>query len=177
MFGANVGTAITALLASLVANINGKRTALAHFLFKLIGTVSLHDGPPALRLAGGRDGSSPPIPPSRSFTGAPALSTCSSWPFSFSFSSPFSYLVERIIPGKVETLPIWPEFLDDRYLPDAAAALEQVRKELRRQMYLVKRMCASSMNLIPHFGEGRSRDIRYIELVVNNLRREPEPAT
>jgi phosphate:Na+ symporter len=28
------------------------------------------------------------------------------------------------------------------------------------------------MNLIPHFGEGRARDIRYIELVVDNLRRE-----
>ena len=39
-------------------------------------------------------------------------------------------------------------------------------------MFLVQRMCESSINLISHFSEGRARDIRYIELVVDNLRRE-----
>ncbi len=168
VFGANIGTAITALLASLVANINGKRTALAHFLFKLIGAVFCMMALPLfLQVV---TALSPDT--AQQIVYGHLLFNLFIVAFFFFFLQPFSYLVERIIPGKVETLPIWPEFLDDRYLPDAAAALEQVRKELRRQMYLVKRMCASSMNLIPHFGEGRARDIRYIELVVDNLRRE-----
>ncbi len=168
VFGANIGTAITALLASLVANINGKRTALAHFLFKFIGAVMCMLALPLfLRLLAEL---SPEVAQQIAF--GHLLFNVFVVAFFFFFLQPFSYLVERIIPGKVETLPIWPEFLDDRYLQDPAAALEQVRKELRRQMFLVQRMCASSINLISHFGEGRARDIRYIELVVDNLRRE-----
>ena len=39
VFGANIGTAVTALMAGLVANVNGKRSALAHFLFKVFGAL------------------------------------------------------------------------------------------------------------------------------------------
>jgi phosphate:Na+ symporter len=37
VFGANVGTTVTALLAGLVSNVNGKRTAFAHLFFKCAG--------------------------------------------------------------------------------------------------------------------------------------------
>jgi len=168
VFGANIGTAITALLASLVANVNGKRTALAHFLFKLFGAVfCLLAFPLFTRIVAFL---SPEA--AQQIAYGHLLFNVFIVAFFFFFLQPFSYLVEKIIPGKVETLPIWPEFLDDRSLQDPGTALEQVRKELRRQMYLVQRMCAASMDLIPHFGEGRARDIRYIELVVDNLRRE-----
>jgi len=168
VFGANIGTAITALLASLVANVNGKRTALAHFLFKLFGAVfCLLAFPLFMRIVAVL---SPDV--AQQIAYGHLLFNVFIVAFFFFFLQPFSYLVERIVPGRVETLPIWPEYLDDRSLQDPATALEQVRKELRRQMYLVQRMCAESMNLIPHFSEGRARDIRYIELVVDNLRRE-----
>lgn len=39
VLGANIGTCITALLASVGANANSKRVALIHFTFNLIGTV------------------------------------------------------------------------------------------------------------------------------------------
>lgn len=39
LFGQNIGTCITSLLASLNANRNAKRATLVHFLFNLIGTV------------------------------------------------------------------------------------------------------------------------------------------
>ena len=39
VLGANIGTCITALLASIGANANSKRVALIHFTFNLIGTV------------------------------------------------------------------------------------------------------------------------------------------
>jgi len=168
VFGANIGTAVTALIASLVANVNGKRTALAHFLFKLIGAVLCMLALPLfLRVLAQL---SPE--PAQQIAFGHLLFNVFIVAFFFFFLQPFSYLVEKIIPGKVETLPIWPEFLDDRSLRDPSEALEQVRKELRRQMFLVQRMCAASIELIPRFGEGRARDIRYIELVVDNLRRE-----
>lgn len=39
VLGANIGTCVTALLASMGANANSKRVALIHFTFNLIGTV------------------------------------------------------------------------------------------------------------------------------------------
>jgi len=168
VFGANIGTAVTALLASLTANVNGKRTALSHFLFKLIGALLCMLALPLFMRA--VTALSPEVPQQIAF--GHLLFNLFIVAFFFFFLQPFSYLVERIIPGKVETLPIWPEFLDEKCLQNPEAALEQVRKELRRQMYLVKRMCVGSMRLISRFEEGRARDIRYLELVVNNLKRE-----
>ncbi len=40
ILGANIGTCVTALLASVGANANSKRVALIHFTFNVIGTVS-----------------------------------------------------------------------------------------------------------------------------------------
>lgn len=39
LFGQNIGTCITSLIASLSANRNAKRATLVHFLFNMIGTV------------------------------------------------------------------------------------------------------------------------------------------
>jgi phosphate:Na+ symporter len=39
VLGANIGTCVTALLASVGANANSKRVALIHFTFNMIGTV------------------------------------------------------------------------------------------------------------------------------------------
>ena len=39
VLGANIGTCVTALLASVAANANSKRVALIHFTFNVIGTV------------------------------------------------------------------------------------------------------------------------------------------
>ena len=39
VLGANIGTCVTALLASVGANANSKRVALIHFTFNVIGTI------------------------------------------------------------------------------------------------------------------------------------------
>lgn len=39
LFGSNIGTTITAILASIGASVNAKRTAAAHVIFNLVGTL------------------------------------------------------------------------------------------------------------------------------------------
>ncbi|MEI6155415.1 MAG: Na/Pi symporter, partial [Deltaproteobacteria bacterium] len=39
VLGANIGTTITAIMGSIAANIDGKRSAFAHLLFKLVGVI------------------------------------------------------------------------------------------------------------------------------------------
>jgi phosphate:Na+ symporter len=86
------------------------------------------------------------------------------------FLRPFAGLMNRILPGKDEALPLWPEFLDKKDLTDSDKALVDVRKELQREMSLVQKMFTDSIGLIASHKAGRKKDISYVEMVVNNLR-------
>ena len=168
VYGANIGTAVTALMAGLVANINGKRCALSHFLFKLFGalicilamTVFIE----VLRLL------TTDVPQQIAY-GHLLFNVVIAVVFIF-LLKPFSYLIEYLLPGKTDILPIWPEFLDEKCLPKAEEALECVRKELKRELVLAQGMFVKTMNLVGQFKEGIRKDILYVELVVNNLRKE-----
>jgi len=168
LLGANIGTTVTALMGSIAANINGKKTAFAHSMTKFISVLLVL---PALSL----------------FT---ILLKCLSsdvaqqivWGhFIFNlflavifmmFLKPFSAFVEKIIPGTEETLPLWPEFLDKRCLVKADDALLCVKKELIRQIMLSERMLRESLQMIPEFKESHKKRIMYIEMVVDNLQSE-----
>jgi phosphate:Na+ symporter len=78
--------------------------------------------------------------------------------------------MKKLLPGKDETLPIWPEFLDQKDLVNTEKALDNVQKELKREITLVQKMFLNSINMINSYQEGKKRDISYIEMVVNNLR-------
>lgn len=168
VFGANVGAAVTALVASLAANVNGKRSALSHFLFKFFGTVICLAVFP-LFIAGIENLSSAVA--QRIALGHVLFNVVIVVVFIF-FLRPFSYLVERIVPGAAEQLPIWPEFLDERYLGEPEKAVECVRKEMHRDLVIVANMYERGIGLLKEYREGARKDIVYIEFVVNNLRRE-----
>jgi phosphate:Na+ symporter len=168
VFGANIGTAVTALAASLIANINGKRSAVSHFLFKFFGTVVCF----ALFPFFTRIVTFLSSDPAQQIAFSHLLFNGVIVGFFIFLLKPFSRLVEFLLPGKAETLPLWPEFLDDRLLPRPEEALECVRKELTRELILVKNMFEGSFGLIRDFREGKRRDIGYIELIVDNLRKE-----
>ena len=168
VFGANVGTAVTALIAGLVANINGKRTALAHFLFKLIGALvciallSIFEGV-VLKLSAGV---------AQQVALGHLLFNIFVVALFIFMLRPFSYLIEYLLPGKARTLPIWPEYLDERCLSNPEEALNRVKQELQRQMVLVESNCSTSMELVSRFDAGKARDAAYVEFVIDNLRRE-----
>jgi phosphate:Na+ symporter len=168
VFGANIGTAVTALMAGLVANVNGKRSALAHFLFKVFGALiclaALTAFIDVLRLL------TTDVPQQIAY-GHLLFNVVIAGVFIF-LLKPFSYLIEYILPGKADILPIWPEFLDEKCLPQADDALECIRKELRRELVLAQGMFSKTMDLAGKFNEGIRRDVLYVELVVNNLRKE-----
>ncbi len=168
VFGANVGTSITAILASFVANVNGKRSALSHFLFKFFGTVICLLFFPFF-IGAVRSLSSDVA--QQIALGHLLFNLVIVCVFIFMLR-PFSCWVERFIPGRAEILPIWPEYLDERSLPNPEEALECVRKELKRELILAQSMYKDTFRLIEDFREGKRKDILYVEFVVNNLRNE-----
>jgi phosphate:Na+ symporter len=166
IIGANIGTTITALLAGTVATVSGKRTAISHFIFKCIGAaLFLIFLPHFLSLLKYLSSST-----AQQIVFAHLLMNLLTVMAFIFFLQPFARLMNRILRGEDENLPLWPEFLDSKDLSDAEKALGDVQKELQREMSLVQKMYLSSIDLIACHKEGKKKDISYIEMVVNNLR-------
>jgi phosphate:Na+ symporter len=168
VLGANLGTAATAIIAATASNSEGRRVAFSHTFFKAAGV--------ALFLA--------VLSPF-----ATVLKTCStSVPQQIALSHivfnlvvavlflpflpVFARFALRIIPQRGETLPLWPEFIDDRLLSEPEAALEATRREMEREMALARHMYTLAVNLVIKFQPGPVRTIGYMESVVNSLKRE-----
>ncbi len=165
IMGANIGTTVTALLAGTVATVSGKRSALSHLIFKCIG-VSLCFLFMPYFLVILRSLSSSVA--QQIVLGHFLINLFIVVIFIF-FLRPFASLMQKVLRGEDETLPIWPEYLDRKYLSNSGKALDNVQKELQREINLTLKMFLSSVNLINCSQPGKKRDISYIEMVVNNL--------
>jgi len=168
VFGANVGTTVAVLMASSIANISGKRSAVSHLLFKCFGALACMAALPWL------------IVTLRSLSSNVAQQIVLGH-FLFNFLivaffifllKPYARLIEKIIPGQEETLPLWPEFLDEKYLASPEKALASVRKELQREITLVQKILVESLLLTKDYKEWKRQNIIYVEFVVDVLRRE-----
>jgi phosphate:Na+ symporter len=166
ILGANIGTTVTALLAGTVANVSGKRTAVSHLIFKCMGVLLCLIGFPFF------------LDVLKSMSESVAqqivwahflLNLLIVVVFIF-FLRPFAALMNRVLPGEDDALPVWPEYLDRKDLMDPVKSLDHVQKELQRQIKLVQIMFLRTIKQMSQYEEGRRRDISYVEMVVNNLR-------
>jgi phosphate:Na+ symporter len=168
VLGANIGTTMTALMGSIVTNINGKKSALAHLLFKVLGVALCLVLFPFLVISVKHLSSS--VAQQIAF-GHFLLNLLIATVFIF-FLRPFSRLVEAIIPGTDHPIPLWPEFLDARCLVNPEEALLCVRKELGREVMLAQRMLSTSLALVTEFSTAKQRDTMYLEIIVDNVQSE-----
>ena len=168
VFGANVGTTVTALMAGAVSNISGKRSAVSHVLFKCFGAVACMIALPWLIVTLKALSSNVA---QQIVLGHLLFNLLIVAIFIF-FLKPFARLIEKMMPGEAEILPLWPEFLDDRYLANPTDALACVRKELQREIILVQRIFTDSQQILNDYNEGKRQNVRYIEFIVDVLRQE-----
>lgn len=168
VIGANVGTTATALLGSVASDINGRRTALAHLIFKcagaLVSMVLLVQFIDILKLV------SSSIAQQVAF-GHFIFNLVVVVMFIF-FLSPFSRFVLKILPGEQEVIPLWPEYLHTKYLGEPRQALACVRNELKRQIVLAEKMCRTALEQYIKFRASKQRSVMYMELVMDNLQAE-----
>jgi phosphate:Na+ symporter len=166
VIGANVGTTVTALMAGMVSGIGGKRAAVSHLFFKAAGALICMAALPVM-LDVLRD-LSPNV--AQQIALGHFLFNLIIVILFFPFIRNIARLLERIIPGTEEVLPLWPEFLREEVLAEPAAALGTVEKELAREILLTEKMFALAAPLLQAYHEGRRRDVLYIEMVANHLR-------
>lgn len=165
VFGSNVGTTVTALMASMVTSISGKRSAVSHFIFKCAGVLI----------------SMAILPFFIDVLNVFSVNTAQQIALGHLFFNmiiviififiltPYSRLIERVIPGKEEVLPLWPEFLNEKHLANPEDALDSVKKEMHREILLSEKIFRESLILREDYQEWRRQSVSYIESVVDNL--------
>jgi phosphate:Na+ symporter len=166
VMGANIGTTVTALLAGTVATVSGKRSAVSHLIFKCIGVSLCFIFMPSFLVVLRNLSSNV----AQQIVLAHFLINLVILLIFIFLLKPFAALMQKLLRGEDETLPIWPEFLNRKDLSNAETAIDNVQKELLREITLTRKMFVNAVKLINTPEVGRDRDISYIEMVVNNLR-------
>lgn len=155
VLGANIGTCVTALLASVGANANSKRVALIHFTFNVIGTIVftaiiwIFREPVVnflVSLFPGNDPMSLQMRVSVFHVIFNVTTTCLLLPFVKQLVD-YSCMVIKDKKDQKETLSL--SFVDDRLLSMPSVALMQAKKEIDHMISLVEeniRFCFTSVS-------------------------------
>ena len=131
LFGDNIGTTITAIIASLGANIAAKRVAAAHVAFNVIGTIIciiflvpftslIQWFETFLNLA-----------PEMTIAFAHGTFNITNTIIQFPFIGALAFIVTKLIPGEDEVVKYEPLYLDEQLIKQAPSiALGNAKKEL-----------------------------------------------
>lgn len=137
LFGQNIGTCATAMLASIGTNRAGKRAAMMHLMFNVIGTILfipicllLHYPEFIMRLT-----DNPEMQISYAHIGFNIVTTVIMFPF----AQLLVKLSQKLIPGKdSEYEEMRLHFLDERILGTPSIAVAQVIKEVERMAHIAR---------------------------------------
>ncbi len=143
VFGANIGTCVTALLAAIGKPREAVRAAFAHIFFKVVGVVIwfgfieqlaeivrwISPAHPELSGAARLAAETP-----RQVANAHTLFNVANTFLFIWFTGPLARFMRRLIPERPPTGPgaVQPKYLDDILLETPVLALDRVRMELRR---------------------------------------------
>ena len=173
VLGANIGTCVTALLASVGANANSKRVALIHFTFNVIGTVLFTAliwifKEPAVNLLvsmfPGSDPMSLQMRVSVFHVIFNVTTTCLLLPFT-KYLVKYSCLVIKEKKVEEETLTL--KYVDDRLLSTPPIALMQVKKEMDYMLSLVEENMNLSFDAMENGSIASGERIRENESVID----------
>lgn len=168
VLGANIGTCVTALLASVGANANSKRVALIHFTFNVVGTVLFTAiiwifRTPVVNLLQsmfpGDDMMSLQMRVSVFHVIFNVTTTCLLLPFVKQLVNYACFVIKDKKPKEKALLL---EYVDDRLLKTPTIALMQVKKEIEHMFDLVEENIRLSFTSIDN------GSIEYDERIKNN---------
>ena len=131
LFGDNIGTTITAVIAALGASVAAKRTAASHVVFNLVGAIifTLLLTPftaVVVSISGALN-----LNPSMQIAVAHGLFNVSNLLIQFWFISKIEWLVRKIIPGKDHSIEFKPSNLNEAIIHSSPVlALNQAKIEL-----------------------------------------------
>ena len=142
LLGSNIGTCVTAMLASIGTNVGARRTAVAHLLFKIVGVLLLLAILPMYKqlIVYTADNIG------RQIANAHTIFNVGIAVLFLPFTELYARLLEKIVPGRDSSLDYAPKFLEPHLLNTPSIAIEQARKELVRMTEMVRAMVDKVMD-------------------------------
>lgn len=168
ILGTNVGTSITAILASIGANAVARRTALAHVLFNIVGAILALIYLPFLT-----DliiSFSPDV--SRQVANAHTVFNVINAVIFLIIIRWFTKFISRIIPGPEEAIEIGPKYLDPRMLKTPAIAIGGAKQELLRMANITSEMVTEAVQVFINNDTKKIKHIEQMEDLVDGLEKE-----
>lgn len=136
LFGCNIGTCVTALLACIGTTINAKKAALVHLLFNVIGTIIFL---PFIGILGDLVQKMSPGEVARQVANAHTVFNIAATVIIFPFMGLLIVAVNKLIKGEDDVERVGPKFIDDKILETPVIAAGQVIKETIRMANKAKK--------------------------------------
>jgi phosphate:Na+ symporter len=142
VFGCNIGTCVTALIASIGTNISAKRAAVAHLMFKVIGVIYFFPFLSLFENLVSHTSAALPRQIANAHTLFSVINTIIFLPFIRLYAS----FITKIVKGKEEEeIEYLPKYLDRLLLNTPPIAIEAAIKEIIRALGLTQRMVSLAM--------------------------------
>lgn len=165
IFGCNIGTCITAMLASVGANKTARKAAVIHLIFNIVGTIIFL---PFLGILGNFvSGITDSV--TRQIANAHTVFNIVNTLLLLPFSKYLILIVNKIIPGEEEIEKVGPKYLDDRLLETPVIAAGQVLKETVRMANKAKQNLELSMEAFTSEDEKLVNKVYENEEIINVL--------
>ncbi len=183
LFGDNIGTTITALLAAIGTSVTARRAALTHFMFNVIGTVIFLP----LFLAGvfteivrlftdyiyilipGFEGTWETLNIKMQIAQTHGVFNVSNTIIHLPFVSLLATLVTKLIPGEDKTLEFGPKYLEPRLLGNPSVALSQAGREVLRMGTLAKESFSHAVAYFFTGLENEAKQSLQLEEIIDDL--------
>lgn len=173
LFGTNIGTTITALLASIGGTINAKRTAIAHTIFNIGGTLIFIWFTPYIvefiQLISPKGDEVDVI--SRQIANVHLFFNVAATIVFLPLIGVLVKIVTTVIPDKIETKdPMDAIYLDYNVLEQPFAAIHLATKELTRMAEITAKMIVEAKKAFLGDDVEAIAEVKRLELHVNHLR-------
>jgi phosphate:Na+ symporter len=172
ILGCNIGTCITAWVASIGASLPAKRVAWAHYLFKISAVVLvlpfLAWYPNLVRWVSEGLGASPDNI-GRQIAWAHTIFNVILALIWLPFVPQFAALVKKIKKGAEPEIMRDPLYLDPRIFRSPAIAIEMARKEITRMGHITMDMLKMSLSFLNKLERGGKKQLMEMESIVDGL--------
>ncbi|QGU96460.1 sodium-dependent phosphate transporter [Clostridium bovifaecis] len=169
IFGNNIGTCVTALIASVGTLKNAKRAAIIHLLFNLIGTMIFIPLLPLLKYIVVQTNSQDIT---RQIANTHTIFNIANVLIMMPFISYLISLVEGLIPGEDEYEDIRIKFIDERILETPIIGVGQALQEIFRMGRKAKENLVIAVEAFKTSNEEEARRVYDNEKLINLLEKE-----
>ncbi|MDD3627733.1 MAG: Na/Pi symporter, partial [bacterium] len=179
IFGENIGTTITALIASAGTNITAKRAAIAHTLFNVIGVAIMYflfflkvEGNPVFLVMIDK------ITPGNMFTGENIERHIANSHSLFNILNTIlfipllgilAFFTKKIIKGEETGIVFKLKYIDERFAENTAIAIPQAEKEVERMLEIALDMLRKSVKAFLDNDTKELNDIQRRERLLDHL--------